>query len=346
MCKEWHSLALPLLYEYLDISRGRTLPKLRDTFKRSCEKARSSDDGHPLGWCTKRLDIAMRDMIEVSMCSGQLELECLSEIIRCLPNLAILTISVTADPFMHITFPPSLLRELVKSSRINLQAIVWRDTLHFKPPCDWYITLAECPKLQTIACTIPLEGTLTLNFPRLETLHVLASDSRPIGPSELSSLRRLIINVSCILPVGLRACLPESHGAKLETIQLEIRSHYVLLPSWLESISTRCPNLSRLDLSFYAWPDVNSFNVRLNLPGSLRILGIQSLKKQSPSSGYNHLLKGLQNMKFGSAHEAIQFTDMGNLLDLQRHPRKLRHVLDTVKGIGLAVKGPDGSLLS
>jgi len=286
----------------------------------------------------------MRDMIELSMCSGQLELDCLSEIIRCLPNLAILVVSVTAKPFNLITFPASLLRDLVKSTGTNLQAIVWQDNFHFKPPRDWCITLAECSKLKTIACAIPFEGTLNLNFPLLKTLYVWGW--RLIGPSdsELPSLRHLIINVSPI-PGGLRLCLLENHGAKLDIIQLKIGSYYIVLPSWLDSISVHCPNLSRLDLSFDAWPDVNCFGARLNLPESLQILGIQSLKKQSPSSEYNHLLQGLQNMKFGKAHEAIQFTDMGNFLDLRRHPRILRDFLDMIKGIGLAARGPDGSLL-
>ena len=254
------------------------LPKLRDTLKRSCEKYRGSDDGHPLGWCAKRLDIAMRDMIDVSVCSGQLELECLSEIIRCLPNLIILAVSVTAHPFQLITFPTSLLCDLVKSSGTTLQAIVWQDICYFSLPSDWYTTLMGCSRLKTIACATPFEETLDLNFPLLKTLHVLGP--RSTGLCEIPSLRRLISNasVSRITSGSLGASLRESHVAKLETIQLKICSYYILLPSWLDSISALCPNLSRLDLSFLAWPHMNRFNARLSLPESLRILGIQSLK--------------------------------------------------------------------
>lgn len=101
VCKRWHTLSLPLLYESLYVPRLDVIAQLSRRLLASRNEAEQSNDGRkPLGSWTLRLDLAMTDMPNPSQYytgvhdwkGGVNPLLDLETLFICLPNLRILGI--------------------------------------------------------------------------------------------------------------------------------------------------------------------------------------------------------------------------------------------------------------
>lgn len=114
VCKRWHDLVIPLLYETVHITRSQSLVQLRTTLVRSKEEASSGSADVPLlGSWTRRVNLAMTDLPTTegtydrktkSFSVPPTTLEELVTIFSCLTKLEILVLSCPDD---HIPHPKS-----------------------------------------------------------------------------------------------------------------------------------------------------------------------------------------------------------------------------------------------
>lgn len=338
VCKQWNGWAMPFLYESIFLGRGRSLPALRDVLIRAFQKAGTPDEVLSLGWWTKRLDLALRDM-------GRTETEvgCISDIIGCLPNLSIINFAITALQFQqHVKrdeLTSSILRSFPSSNLSKLRAVTCEGRAFFPDPDDWHAFLAGAVNIRALRC--PNVGT-DQRTPRvsLTSLEALASDD---GDSlgELPSLRHLIADA---LP-NTRS-LFESLGSNLQVVQLHFFSTQPTVAHLLALLSGCCPKLSRLDISVTTWDFVGCQVGELVLPTTIRVFGLQNTSKQSRSQGYRNLFLGLEHMRYGSALDYIQLIDRGNVADLcQKHPRALARGLEMLERKGLELRDQENTVI-
>ncbi|KAG5640220.1 hypothetical protein DXG03_000525, partial [Asterophora parasitica] len=337
VCKEWSVWASPYLYECIYLGRGRCLRPIRDALMKSHQQDVSSDEGYSLGWWTRRLDIAMRD-ISTSEAERREEINSICDIIHCLPNLSIVTFSVTAPPFHHNfqsePFPSSILRVLGDPNGPSLQAIIWQCGCFTPDPNDWLALLTKATNIVTLRCPDFPEGA---QLPELRHLEVLYPRKEPLPTAVFPSLRHLIADVS---PSNRWYPLLKIHGEKLQVIQLSFKYHSTIMPV-LSMISTSCPSLARLDLSVTNWELVGCQveGCELVLPPTVQILGLQNTAKQSSDQGYRSLFLGLALMTFTSSLDYVQLIDSGNVKDLcQKHSKALMRGLLMLEAKGLHLR--------
>ncbi|KAF5379700.1 hypothetical protein D9615_005734 [Tricholomella constricta] len=345
VCKQWKAWASPYLYESIYLGRGKSLRPLRDALMRSQQDEHVPDEDHPLGWWTKRLDLALRDM-SITKTDRRDEIRCISDIVQCLPNLNIVNFSVTAPPFhrnfQRESFPSSVIHSLADWSGPSLQAITWQGSFFTPDPQDWHAFLAKAKNLRTLRCPDFLEGT-RLPCLTLLSLESLYPQKEPLM-GDFPSLRHLTAEVS---PSTGWQPLLESHGAKLEIVQLSFKYHSTMSPV-LTLLSASCPKLVRLDLSVTSWDLVGCQveGCELVLPSTVRVMGLQNTSKQSSPQGYKSLFWGLEQMTFGSSLDYVQLIDSGNVADLrQKHSRALMRGLAMLHAKGLQLRDHEGLVM-
>jgi hypothetical protein len=302
------------------------------------------DAEHPLGlgWWTKRFDIAIYDT------GGDVsnELVLLAEIIRCLPNLSIITFCITADRYRDATLPPYFLPNLSKSTGSNLKAIIWFSN-HIPPNTDdWYTFLRRSGgSIRTVYCPaikFPLDFLPAM--PAVQTFYIpeALTEIQDYNPS-LVSLRHAIFSDDDYHPEynssGWKQVL-WTCGVNLSVIQV-----YSARSSTLEAISQTCFNLQRLDISVTCWA---ALVVAPSFPTSIRTLGICSLQVQAPREDVNMLFSALTNRrKFGSRLKVIQFLRKGTVIDLCRNHRPvLSWGIRLLKDRGIEVHDHEGQVLN
>ncbi|RDB22232.1 hypothetical protein Hypma_010745 [Hypsizygus marmoreus] len=349
VCKRWHSMAASFLYESLLIGRGRGLQTVRDVLKASRvpfqQDAPSDENDRPVGWWTKRLDFAMRDVdrldFDVDVC-----LTLLSEIVECLPNLAILTFCVTAPQLRDVKLPPSFLQTLVRVSGHSLHTIQWNSLALVPSRCDWVAFIKEAVNIKAVRRprffakeTDPREQLSS------SSLEILLLPRTPEDPSDfeqanLPSLRHVVLNALLLQDSRWRFFL-EEYGPKLEVVQLII-NHKRLTAFANSKLTSHCPRLVRLDISFSSWELLMFETQPIAIPPTVQRLGIQSTRKEATAKGYRALFHGIQTMEIMSL-KTIQFLDIGNVRDLcQRHPLVLSKGLHMIRTRGLQLLDHEG----
>ncbi|KAF8224175.1 hypothetical protein L208DRAFT_1313086 [Tricholoma matsutake] len=337
VCKQWYSLAIPFLYESIIIGRCRTLNTLRDALQSLCSPENlDAGNGHPLGWWTKRLDVAMRD----NGSDTESELESLSQIIQSLPNLNILVFRVTTSKYHNVLLPGSFLHHLSRSAGSNLQAIVWYTRALTPDSPQWYAFLAGMPTIRTLSCSQFFDDLLPA-LPALRTfsLHDISSFPNPSLPNP--SLRHLTFGVyKC--DVNWKVFLL-NHGQQLEVIQV-----HTIWKCWVshvvQAISQSCPKLQRLDIAIQTWEELNSSQI--SLPATIHTFGLYCMQPQAPRTGYKQLFSALKDMKFGPAFKVIQLLRPNNVTDLYgRHRQLLLTNMPKLRELGFEIQDHEGQPL-
>jgi len=270
----------------------------------------------------------------------KIELELICNIMEYLPNLAILSFGVTAPQYQSAKLPLSFFQRMIRSCGSTLRFVGWQNN-NLIPSDDWYTVLARCSCLEVLCCLGPSTtfSAPNLTFPSLKTLFVGLHDT--ITESNLPLLRRVLVDVHVELlhPVFIH------HGASLDGVQLIFCHQRYRFSDLLNSLSTQCPNLRRLDFSLPDWSVMQ--HAHFALPDSIRIFGIQRMGIQDTPAEYQALYDTLENMGFGPKLEAIQFLDARNLTDLrQRHSAGFSRILVMMGARGIKVQGPEGKELS
>jgi hypothetical protein len=339
VCKQWYSLAIPYLYESVVIGRCRTL----QTLLSALQSLRGSENtGHPLGWWSKRLDVAMRDQSNDS----ESELESLSQIIHFLPNLNILIFRVTIPEYHPLRLPDSFLHQFLRSAGPNLQAILWYTPALAPTSLQWYDLLAGMPHISIVsfanAGKFPEDP-----LPALPALRILSlpyfMDHFPNTVTSIPSLRHLIFS-SYRLPEAAWKTFLLNHGEQLEVIQMHVERGS--LDRLLDSISQCCPKLQRLDITIQTWEVLDQLQHGLSLPNTIQTFGIYCIQFQSSRSSHKALFTALRKMKFGPVFKGIQLLCQNNVTHLHEQHRKLLSTnLPELSKLGLEVLDHEGQVL-
>jgi hypothetical protein len=301
-------------------------------------------NGHPLGWWTKRLDVAMRD----DSIDTDGELESLSQIIQSLPNLNILIFRVTNSEYQYVHLPWSFLHHLSRSAEPNLQAIVWYTRALTPDPHKLHAFLAGMPAIRTLSYADIHQSTEN-SLPALPALKTFCMPnnmrySPNLGAASIPSLRHLIFGAYAGYDVGWKTLL-FNHGQQLEVV----RVHTILksgVSDVLDTITQYCPKLHRLDIAVQTWGELNLSPDGLSLPASVRTFGVYCMQGQAPRTEYKQLFRALRNMKFGPAFKVIQFLHPNNVMDLCEHHRQLLLTnMPKLSELGFEVLDHEGQVL-
>jgi hypothetical protein len=348
VCKQWNFLATPYLYECLIIKRSRTIMLLHDALRGLCGPANVDiDTEYPLGRWTKRFDIAMHDL------GGNVydELVFLAEIIRCFPNLNIITFRITVKRYQGIKLPPYFLPNLSKSSGPNLQAISWFNDNAIPDSQDWYTFLRRGARsIRTAYCPAVRFPQDLPTMPEMRTFYISRPVDNAIQDSDdptMFSLRHAIFAFHNFGPETGNAAskLVLRTFQNLEVIQIYFGWGSTGIFNTLETVSQNCPNLQRLDISIRSWSDLL---LGLSLPATIRVFGIHCSQVQAPRRVVRVLFDALTNgVELGASLKAIQFLCKGTLIDLCKN-----HLYELMKGIwalkcrGLELQDHEGHVLN
>lgn len=308
VCRAWMELAYPFLYENIVIGRGRYLLSI-------CSVLR---ENRSLGHCTKRLDIALRD----SARPVDEELSLIADIIRFLPNLEIVTFSVSSAPYTRDDYSPHLALDALSSTCAHsLRYIHWfRETL-VPEAGDLYALLRKTPNLRSFRTPLVAVGQSKQpshgEFFHSSIVAVHAEYSTPdldtpISPQLMNfpSLRQLSLSVSLSVDPRWGQFL-QAHGNYLQHIQVLVHHVGSFMQSDLTCIIASCPNLVRLDFNFSYW---SHFPPLVTLPPTVQTLGIFCAQGQDQS--YSPFFSRLNSIEFGENFRCIQFLGKRNVADM------------------------------
>ncbi|KAN0080200.1 hypothetical protein V8E55_009766 [Tylopilus felleus] len=135
VCRTWNELALEFLYQSIFITKMDTLVSLHESIQRHALTAQGRTR---LGWWSKRLDV----LIEDEHCESS-DYSMLAAVLRQLPNLSIITLSMPMLPFNGS-----------ETCGASLQAFDCSESI--LRPCreDLMLLLAASPNLRVLRCPI------------------------------------------------------------------------------------------------------------------------------------------------------------------------------------------------
>ncbi|TFY82039.1 hypothetical protein EWM64_g1973 [Hericium alpestre] len=289
VCKQWHVLAVPFLYESIYIGWWHVLPSLRDTLLESERRSREGPDDRPaLGWWTLRLDVAIRTA-NTNVEKGFLNSPgyyALVDIIHCLPHLE--TFSSRWMPnFLEVGLAvgaPSPVAEALKQTCCaSLRRIFWPDVSESPERIDGL--LAALPSLVTLShfdtpmrCPLymPFPPTLEyLSLPNCAKFHV-----DPPGPPNPTlpcpSLRQISLHDYEQSDLICLHRFLAVQGATVSTVYIYIKHFRGTLRPSINILNHHCPNLQHLVTVFRKW---------MPFPDSTNLLTVTYLGLYLPDQG-------------------------------------------------------------
>ncbi|KAF9481754.1 hypothetical protein BDN70DRAFT_991646 [Pholiota conissans] len=353
--KAWYILASPFLYEYILLGRGKAVLPLLLGMQRSKE-AVGGDTVCPIGWWTKRLDVNLRDSTD----KPRADIDALGNIMTHLPNLRVLTFSITGHRYQR-TLSPKV-----------LWSVSCRDTLkfvHFYTTClpsaeAWTVFLQNHPNLESLNLNeISKAGRhpLTMQFDSLKVVHIHALYPIEFVPKEylrnvwdydLPSVRtatyELEFSNNDDLPIER---IFTKHGPKLTTLQLT--QIYQITDMELEaamqvtfsSIFAHCDALEQINLIVHSWSmltlDVPRF------PPKVATLVIRVIKGQISKKATVHLFDIFIYIKRRNPGlKTIRFASGINVRGLQTHSVALEEGLWIMRDAGVVIEDHYGCALN
>ena len=344
VCKLWCTLATPFLYESIIIGRGRTLSSLCSALVDSKRKEGNAAHDNPLGWYTKRLDVAMRDQGHQGAAS---ELEFLAEAIECLSNLTIVIFSVRAPRYVEYPMPTSIMQALADTCGPTLRVVDFSESVLHPFRNDWRMLLTAAPYLRVLSgpettlissYTIPLLDLPVL--PELTALALASPNTKEYLTSEnhFPSLSEFEFHYflpplwdSWAGPLGV-------FGYNLTMVHLNFNIAALYLQGEMNVLAKHCPNLARLILSLKVW---EQFIDGLSLP-SVPYLALRCWQYQAPSFRYRWLFASLSTIS-GPTLRTVRLCDSHNVTDLRaRHARVLAQGLEQISHCTFRLEDHEG----
>lgn len=157
VCRTWNALALGFLYQDILIMKVDNLLSLHESLQRSALAAQGKNR---LGWWTKRLDV----LIEDQRCEPS-DYDMLATVIRQLPNLSIITVSMPMLPFNDCwlrQLPTAIVVSLVETCGTSLQVFDCSESVlrpcrqvrvHYLLRC-FELTTSHQRRLNDVACWV------------------------------------------------------------------------------------------------------------------------------------------------------------------------------------------------
>lgn len=344
VCKTWYTSAIRFLNEAVLLGRGKSLASLHKGLQRSHRSSIDSDTGElPLGWWTKRLDVAMRD----STNDAKSDMVLVGRIVAMLPNLSILTFNVRGHGYFPAygglqTLPSSILQS---TSPENLNVVYWHSP-HILPTAeDWVKLLSSRPHLRSMSDFgwgeyRPVVNAVP-NLPSLTSLHLSFSWSiEYFSRLELPHLQHLTYRANSDFTTNFAPFL-QNHGAKLMSFTTDYHtSEWNMLPL----VSETCPNLISLELSMDDW---------IFLPGNIcalppiRLMKLTCRRLEHGRHLYRRLFPFIIDaMTVCPTLKTVRFADERVFCDLNNHLHVFQGQLKTLLEAGVTFENAEGRLIA
>lgn len=340
VCKAWYANAICFLYESLWLGRGKDVATLYEALRRSHNV--SSDATLPLGWWTKRIDVAMRDSTD----DPSRDVALVGDIIAMLPNLSIIILDVTGNRYSLLksgTFPSSV---LLSTSPENLKVVY---CCHFDvvpQESGWFPFLNSRPHLRSISDFDSRTMTIMLMLQSIPHLPSLTSIqlSCPwtldlLINSEVPNLQHLTYHIDDLChEYPSPGPLFRRHGVKLRSLAMASP-----IPWMIDLISETCPNLVTFEFTVGDWTNLTT-NMTTFPP--VILIKIACRKLQNKSASYSHLFDFVVRAKvICPTLKTVRLSDERNVAGLKTHPRLLRDQLEVLRAAGVAFEDAEGRLL-
>jgi hypothetical protein len=319
------------------------LASLYEGLERSHRQLVDSATGElPLGWWTKRLDVAMRD----STNDSNSDMALVGSIVAMLPNLSILTFDIHGHGYSPAygglgILPSSILQS---TSPENLNVVYWYSSNVMPTAEDWLEFLSSRPHLRSISDFawgeyLPVTDAVP-NFPSLTSLHLSHSWSvEYFSRLELPHLQHLTCRANYNFMQNLAPFL-QNHGANLMSLSTDCHaSAWNMLPL----ISETCPNLISLELVTDDWS---------SLPDNRSALPpIRTMKLACRHPQHGHLYRRLfdfivEAITVCPTLKTIQFSDERSIGNLNEYLRVLQGQLKILSDAGVTLENAEGLLIA
>ena len=329
------------MYENIVIGRGRYLLPICSVLEAS------SRDDRSLGHGTKRLDIALRH----SDRPADEELPLIADIVRFLPNLEIVALSVSSVQYTQDDYSPCLILDALASTCAHsLRYIHWfRETL-VPDADDLYALFKKTPNLRSFRTPLVTskQPCYTEFFHKsivaVHAEHATVDLDSPIPPELMNfpSVRQLSFSAP-LFTVDVRwEKFLKAHGDHLQHIQVLIYSASSHLQSDLTYVTASCPNLVRLDLNFPQW---SHMPFPITLPPTVQRLGIFCARGQEQN--YGVFFARLDKIQFGDNFSCIQFLGKRNVADMiGKHLHQFLSGTERLRRLGIRFMDHNGAYLA
>jgi hypothetical protein len=319
------------------------------------EQVSESDDTiRPIGWWTKRLDINLRN----STSSLRADMNALADVMKCLPNLRVLTFSITGHQYKERLAPKVL------------ASVSCRETLkfvHFYTYCipsteNWTVFLERHPYLESANLNNHIfPDSFHGRLDCLRTIHLNYHASSAVDFSwhtKLPAVRAAAYDLEFSSDEDWVEQFFTTFGPKLTTIQLnqlhldpddpwndtEIEANLEETLHWIQS---ECHALEHINLLFRSWHILTLFENADIFPSKVSTLVILIIKGQISKEMTANLFGGIFSlMKDRNPNlKTIQFSNGMNVRGLRAHSKALAEGLRRLSDIGLVIKDSEGCIM-
>jgi hypothetical protein len=341
VCKTWYALACPFLYEHIILGRNRVLAPLRDGLSRAALENRQ------VGWWTERLDVRMRDATQTS----ETVFATLADILTYLPNLCILTFSITGHGFLPLSSSlPNIVLNSITSSG-SLKCVQWYNCVSTPLPHHWTAFLQRHSEIEVLdgAQMVTLNAHINLGAVKIVNRYPNKKAHLP-GWSipDLPCVHSMFYDLTYGSEVE-DAITFSRLGQNLTNIQLDVfQAEYLRIPS-LDStfarIRTECSRLRQVVLGVESWSILGSYIP--TLPSTIHTLGIRVMDAQVSAANVKQLFTTLLPLYVACTPtlKTIKFMEPKNSRALRSHPMSLWHGLRVMENLGVAIKDLDDRLI-
>lgn len=347
VCKQWWHLARRYLYQAIYIGRTRGVLSLCNTLKKYAAGGGTVSGVYSLGLWTQRLDIVIRDLSN----DFDVECKCLAEIIRSLPNLAIVSFVTTSESDWHYEIPDSVV-DALQWNAPSLRVLDWPTyTDDYMYPLK---DLLKVVSLRILRCdglpfSVDLVHTLSsVHTLILQKLFESTSYLDKLVPGEVATNLRELTLVADIAYYPLWRDFTQLYGIHLTSVHLQQGDigDEDDITTFLIMICESCPNLRRITLSVlkFSYISLDGFS----LP-PVQYFGIAAEAHQQPRSAYKHLFTVLAFVKDTvPTLRVVQLIDPRNVNALlTRHSKVATRALNQLLvGSAFHIECHDGMRLS
>ncbi|KAI6009510.1 hypothetical protein F5J12DRAFT_891610 [Pisolithus orientalis] len=345
VCRRWWHIAIRHLYRAIYIGRARCLSSLCATLQKYAIGKGTVAGAEPLGRWTQRLDVVIRDHLTRADTEADYYL---ADIIKCLPNIAIVSFAMTFIPGNVLPTPLFGIVDALRYSASSIRILDW--TTPAKPAVSELVELLKSlPRLHTFHCPYLSWGNEKFPTSILSSVNTLALTFGPplaeIDAENTSiSLRKIILDTRW--DVGLWEEFMDIYGTFLTSIHFDCNNFTRNLTDYLDMVNRQCPNLLQMTICVEEFSSI-SF-VDSPLP-SVGYLGLMSQKFQETRSGYRKLFSSLAILNaVVPTLRVVQLLDCHNVQCLlTRHSRVVTRALEhELAGSNFRIVDHEGNLLS
>ena len=307
------------------------------------EHALESELPHAIGWRIQRLDVHMRDRTG----NPGLIMDILADILRRLPNLRVLTFSITGHGYdEYCKYLPEEVLQATNACRNTLRLLNWYGGVRLSSN-NWASFLENHPRLEAINAPVVLTqlGNSNIVLDSLKSIYVHCQTST-------SQIQDMLWNLDlprihhAICDINLSGAPDSCHddflqkiGSKLTSIQINVMRHNFVIYNPLPKIVSICKNLARVDFVTSQW----FITSLVSIPKSVHTLGFRVNVYQIPKRKLEAFFLNIRNVlsRFPSVKKFC-FTDQRNVRALRAHPEALGSNLAAILTLGVDVVDQEG----